>query len=95
MTSWSPDDYYPKYPGGPYLKDGDHTGVPWIIHNNFDTEKTIEDKVRKKRIFQGLNEQQMWGYIQDEINYARTNAIGLKTDSGNARRNSSADTGPS
>lgn len=93
--AWNPDQYYPQRPGGPYLAQADYGTVPRIAHSNFDTEKTIEDKVRKIPIFQGLNEQQLWGYIQGEINYARTNAVGLKTDSGNARRNTSADTGPS
>lgn len=93
--AYNPDLYYPQRPGGPYLSTGDHPTVPRITHHNFDTERTIEDRVRNKPIFQGLNEEQMWGYIQDEIEYARTNAIGLKTDKGNARVNTSADTGPS
>lgn len=93
--AWSPDDYYPRRPGGPFLSQGDFPTVPRITHNNFDTEKTIEDRVRNVPIFQGLNNQQLWGYIQDEIEYARTNRLGLKTDKGNARVATSADTGPS
>lgn len=92
--AFNPDDYYPQRPGGPYLSQADYPAVPRIAHNNFDTEKTIEDKVRNVQIFQGLNDQQLWGYIQDEIEWARTNRVGLKADKGNARRNTSAGTGP-
>lgn len=65
--------YYPTRPGGPYLGGA----TPRVVHTNFDTEKTIEDKIRNKTEFQGANEQEMWGYVQDEIVYARTNSIGL------------------
>lgn len=68
---------YPEYPGGPYLSTANNPAVPRISHNNFDTEKTIADKVRKHGIFQGINELEMQGYIQNEIDYARTNRIGL------------------
>lgn len=69
---------YPYKPGGPSLSFGpDFLGVPRILHNNFDTEVTIADKVRKAIIFQGANELEMQGYIQNEIDYARTNRLGL------------------
>lgn len=90
--AYDPTTYYPHRPGGPpeFLPT-----VPRVRHDNFDTEKVIEDRVRNLKEFQGINEQEMWGYIQNEIEYARTNRIGLKTDKGDARRNTSADTGPS
>lgn len=68
---------YPTPPGGPFLSDVDYAALPRTAHSNFDTEKTIEDRVRNKTIFQGLNELEMQGHIQNEINYARTNSIGL------------------
>lgn len=79
---------YPTRPGGPYISIyPDFPTVPRIPHNNFDTEKTIEDKVRKIGIFQGVNELEMQGYIQDEIIYARTNTLGLKAfDDGSVNR---------
>lgn len=69
---------YPTRPGGPYLAiPPDFPTVPRISHNNFDTEITIADRVRKIGIFQGVNELEMQGYIQNEIDYARTNRLGL------------------
>lgn len=69
---------YPYKPGGPTLSFGpDFLVVPRIVHSNFDTEVTIADKVRKAIIFQGCNELEMQGYIQNEIDYARTNRLGL------------------
>lgn len=90
--AYDPTTYYPHRPGGP---PGFLPAVPRVRHDNFDTEKVIEDRVRNLKEFQGINEQEMWGYIQNEIEYARTNRIGLKTDKGDARVNTSADTGPS
>lgn len=79
---------YPNPPGGPFLSFGpDSLAVPRIRHTNFDTEKVIEDRVRKHIIFQGVNELQMQGYIQNEIDYARANALGLYTyDNGSVDR---------
>lgn len=68
---------YPYRPGGPYLSTADNPGVPRIRHSNFDTEQVIADRVRRHGIFQGCNELEIQGYIQNEIDYARTNAIGL------------------
>ena len=68
---------YPTPPGGPFLASTDFSALPRTLHTNFDTEKTIEDKVRKRTIFQGINELEMQGHIQNEINHARTNSLGL------------------
>lgn len=69
---------YPNPPGGPFLSQGpDSLAVPRVRHSNFDTEKVLEDRVRRHTIFQGVNELQMQGYIQNEIDYARANSIGL------------------
>lgn len=68
---------YPTPPGGPFLADRDYPALPRTAHSNFDTEKTIEDRVRNKTIFQGLNELEVQGHIQNEIAYARTNSLGL------------------
>lgn len=89
--AFNQDQYYPQRPGGPYLSQGDFPGVPRITHNNFDTTKTIADRVRNVPIFQGLNEQQLQGYIQNEIDYAHTNRIGLKTDKGDDPVNRAAE----
>jgi len=89
--AFDPGLYYPHAPGGPYLADGDYPALPRTRHTNFDTTKVIEDRVRRKTIFQGLNEQEMQGHIQNEINYAHTNAIGLKTDKGDDPVNRAAD----
>lgn len=89
--AFNPDNYYPNPPGGPFLSSNDYPGVPRVRHSNFDTTKVLEDRVRKAPIFQGANEQQMQGYIQNEINYAHTNAIGLKSDYGNDPVNRAAD----
>jgi len=83
--------YYPFPPGGPFLADGDYPALPRTAHSNFDTTKTIEDRVRKKTIFQGLNEQEMQGHIQNEINYAHTNRLGLRADKGDDPVNRAAD----
>lgn len=64
---------YPQRPGGPYTGGA----TPRVAHTNFDTEKVIEDRIRNKTEYQGANDLEMWGYIQDEIAYARTNSIGL------------------
>lgn len=90
MAAFNPDDYYPQYRGGPFLKNNDFSGAPWVPLNNFDTPKTIADKVRNVTMFQGLNEEQMQGYIQDAIDYAQTNRIGLKADRTNQTVNRSA-----
>lgn len=74
---------YPYYPGGPF------TGgpTPRVAHTNFDTERTIEDKIRAKTEYQGLNELEIQGYVQDEITYARTNSLGLYAyDNGTVNR---------
>lgn len=89
--AFNQDLYYPQRPGGPYLSQGDFPGVPRIVHSNFDTLRSIEDKVRNIGIFQGLNEQQLQGYIQNEIDYAHTNRIGLKADKGDDRVNRAAE----
>lgn len=89
--AFNPDQYYPQRPGGPYLRSNDFSGAPWVPLNNFDTTKTIEDKVRNVPMFQGLNEQQVQGYIQDAINFAHTNRLGLKTDFGIDPVNRAAD----
>lgn len=89
--AFNPDQYYPHRPGGPYLSSADAPGVPRVRHTNFDTPKVLEDRVRRHVIFQGANEQEMQGYIQNEINYAHTNAIGLKTDYGIDPVNRAAD----
>lgn len=79
--------YYPFPPGGPFLADADYPALPRTRHTNFDTEKTIEDRVRKKTIFQGINELEMQGHIQNEIAYARTNSLGLYAyDDGSVNR---------
>ena len=64
---------YPQKPGGPFLGGA----TPRVAHTNFDTEKTIEDRIRAKVEYQGINELEMQGYIQNEIDYARTNRLGL------------------
>ena len=92
MAAFNPDDYYPHAPGGPFLSSADYPGVPRVRHTNFDTQKVLEDRVRNAPIFQGCNEEQMQGYIQNEIDYAHTNAIGLKTDKGNDHVNRSGKT---
>lgn len=89
--AFNPDQYYPQRPGGPFLSQGDFPGVPRVVHTNFDTEKVLEDRVRNVPIFQGLNEQQLWGYIENEINYAKSNRIGLWTEKP-GRINKAADT---
>lgn len=93
--AWNPDDYYPKRPGGPYIPGSPpRVGRSNNIQDYYMTEKTIEDRVRNIPEFQGANEQQMWGYIQNEIDKWRADAIGLQVHKGDARRNTSADTGP-
>lgn len=89
MAAFNPDQYYPHRPGGPYIP-----ALPRITRTNFDTEKVIEDRVRNLPEFQGANEQEMWGYIQNEIDKSRTDRQGLKpfADGGVARVNKSADT---
>lgn len=78
---------YPYPPGGPYLSTENNPGVPRVRHTNFDTEKVLEDRVRRHSIFQGCNELEMQGYIQNEIDYARTNRIGLNAyDDGSVDR---------
>lgn len=82
--AFNPDDYYPQpLRGGPFLRNQDFAGAPWVPLNNFDTTQTIESKVRNVPMFQGANETQLQGYIQDAINFAHTNRIGLKADFGN------------
>lgn len=83
--------YYPHAPGGPFLASNDYPGVPRVRHTNFDTTQVLADRVRRAPIFQGVNEQEMQGYIQNEINYAHTNAIGLKSDFGVDAVNRAAD----
>jgi hypothetical protein len=84
--AFNPNNYYPHRPGGPFIP-----ALPRIIRTNFDTVKTIEDKVRNVSEFQGANEQEMQGYIQNEINRAHTDAVGLKTDYGIDPVNRAAD----
>lgn len=64
---------YPQRPGGPFTGGG----TPRVAHTNFDTEQVIADRIRAKTEYQGANELEIQGYIQDEITYARTNSIGL------------------
>lgn len=89
--AFNQDQYYPQRPGGPYLKSQDFAGAPWVSLTNFDTANTIADKVRNVTMFQGLNEQQIQGYIQNAIDYAHTNRIGLKTDKANDPVNRAAE----
>lgn len=89
--AFNQDQYYPQRPGGPFLRNQDFTGAPWVPLNNFDTPKTVEDKVRNVTMFQGLNDQQVQGYVQDAINFAQTNRIGLKADKTNQTVNRGAE----
>lgn len=89
--AFNQDLYYPQRPGGPYLSDADYPAVPRVRHTNFDTPQVLADRVRNKSIFQGLNEQQISGYIQNEIDYAHTNSIGLKADKANDPVNRTAE----
>lgn len=86
--AYNPDLYYPHRPGGPpqFLP-----ALPRIRRDNFDTPRVIEDRVRNLKEFQGINEQEMQGYIQNEINRSHTDAIGLKTDFGIDPVNRAAD----
>jgi len=64
---------YPQRPGGPYTGGA----TPRVAHTNFDTEQVIADRIRAKVEYQGANELEIQGYIQNEIAYARTNRLGL------------------
>lgn len=67
---------YPQKPGGPFTGGA----TPRVAHTNFDTEEVIADRVRAKVEYQGINELEMQGYIQNEIAYARTNRLGLRAE---------------
>lgn len=84
--AFNPDNYYPHRPGGPFIP-----AVPRVRHDNFDTPKVIADRVRNLPEFQGANEQEMQGYIQNEIDYAHTNRIGLRADKADDPVNRAAD----
>lgn len=83
---------YPYRHGGPVLPPLPRVGRSNNIQDYFMTEKTLEDKVRNISEFQGANEQEMQGYIQNEINRWRSDAVGLTTHFGNAAVNRAADT---
>ncbi len=87
--AFNPDLYYPHRQGGPPQRI---LAVPTVRHDNFDTPRVIEDRVRNVTEYQGINEQEIQGYIQVEIDYAQTNRIGLKADRTNQTINRAADT---
>lgn len=82
---------YPYPPGGRTLKPLPRVGRSDNIQDFYMTTKTLEDKVRNLPEFQGANEQEMQGYIQNEINRWHTDRVGLKADYGNDPVNRAAD----
>ncbi len=87
--AYNPDPYYPHRQNGPPQRI---LTVPTVRHDNFDTPRVIEDRVRNVIEYQGINEQEIQGYIQVEIDYAQTNRIGIKADRTNQTINRAADT---